>query len=259
MCNTSIFQNPYISGIIGSFLASFLFLGTTECYRLYKLKIRRSKFKKVFGTYDKDKLNLVLPVFRVRQDVLTKLTETDIQAPEFPLIKHNGVFIRTSKLLAEKDNTSLKYLLDIISSTLGDKSVIVTDEELSSQLDLSFISFGGSSFYFTFVLNDADNSYYSIEQNHFVNKRDTTIRFTPNHEFDYGLILKYRHANFPNRTWIVIAGLSETGTSGAGWFLSKNWQKIADIVDKKPFGIIVQVKHGIDESAKQVDIVFDQE
>jgi len=26
--------------------------------------------------------------------------------------------------------------------------------------------------------------------------------------------------------WIAVAGLGEWGTSGAAWFLSKNWKKI---------------------------------
>jgi hypothetical protein len=257
MCDNSIFQNSYVSGIIGSFLASFLFLGTLEAYKFYKLKIRQSKFKKIFGTYDNDKLNLVLPVFCVRPDVLNELKKTNIQLPEFPLITQSRKAIRSSKLFAKKDYSSLKYLLDIIAVTLGDKSVIVSDEDLSSQLDLSFISFGGSSFYFDFVLKDSDNTFYDIENNlFFVNKRDATKKFTGTADFDYGLILKYKHGNFPNRTWIVIAGLGETGTSGAGWYLSKNWAKLADTVKDKPFGIIIQVKHGVDESAKQVDILF---
>jgi len=171
----------------------------------------------------------------------------------FRSLKHNDAHIRTSKLIAYKDTTSLKYLLDIISATLSDKSLIITDEDLSNHLDLSFISFGGSSFYFNYILNETDNTFYSILDGGFVNKRDNTKRFVINNEFDYGLILKYKHINFPNRIWIVIAGLGESGTSGAGWYLSKYWEELSNTFQENPFGLIVQVKHGIDESAKQVD------
>lgn len=255
MCETSIFENSYVSGIIGSFLASFLTIFTLKFFDFYRQKIKHAKFKKIFGSYENDKLNLVLPVFTVRHDVLNTLKSARIPAPEFPLRKYTGDYIRTSKLLAQNDNTALKYLQFIISSTLGDKSVIMTDEDLSAQLDISFISFGGSSFYFKFVLDDADNNFYELNNNHFINKRDKTKSYTSNNEFDFGLILKYKHINFPTRTWIIIAGLSETGTSGAGWYLFKHWEKLSETVGEKPFALIIQVKHGVDESARQVDLL----
>jgi hypothetical protein len=37
--------------------------------------------------------------------------------------------------------------------------------------------------------------------------------------------LKIIPKSFPNRVWIAVAGLGEWGTSGAAWFLSKNWKK----------------------------------
>jgi hypothetical protein len=154
MCRpVSIFENPYLSGVIGSFIASFLTIGVLEFYKYYKRKIQHSKFRKIFGSYSSDKLNLVLPTLRVRQDIIDRLKILNFPDSDFPLIRLGGAHIRTSKLLAFSDTTSLKYLLDIISGTLGDKSLVTTDEDLSNHLDLSFISFGGTSFYCSYILN----------------------------------------------------------------------------------------------------------
>ena len=253
MFDQTIFQNTYVSGIIGSFLASFLTLGTIELFSHYRQRIRNSKFKAVFGFYDKDKLNLVLPELRLRQEVIQYLQESDINDAHFPLIKTGSGHVRTSRLLAYNDMTSLKYVLDIISSTLGYKSVIKTDEQLSNSLDISFISFGGTNFYCSLILNQPDNNFYFIRDSEIISKKDPAKRFKIDNEFDYGFIIKYKHKNFPERTWIIIAGIGESGTSGAGWYLSAYWKEISDTFKDNAFGVLVKVKHGVDESAIKVD------
>jgi len=254
MCETiSIFQNPYVSGIIGSFIASFLTIGVLEIYRSYNKKIRNSSFKKLFGTYSETKLNLILPELSVRPEIPGLLKNIRFPQPDYPLVKMGGGFVGTSKLLAYYDTISMKYLLDLISSTIGNNSIITSDEQLSKHLDLSFISFGGTSFYCLYILNQRDNNYYHFEGSEIVSKKDPTKRYAIDKDHDYGLIIKYKHESFPNRTWIIIAGIGETGTSGAGWYLARHWKNIAIIYKDNPFGIIVKVKHGIDESAISVD------
>jgi hypothetical protein len=257
MCRpVSIFENPYLSGVIGSFIASFLTIGVLEFYKYYKRKIQHSKFRKIFGSYSSDKLNLVLPTLRVRQDIIDRLKILNFPDSDFPLIRLGGAHIRTSKLLAFSDTTSLKYLLDIISGTLGDKSLVTTDEDLSNHLDLSFISFGGTSFYCSYILNEPENKYYNFDGNDIVSKSDMSKRFTNGNGFDYGFIIKYKHANFPKRIWIVIAGLGDTGTSGAGWYLARHWEELSDLFQENAFGIVIKVKNGVDESAIKVDQII---
>ena len=55
-----------------------------------------------------------------------------------------------------------------------------------------------------------------------------------------------------NRTWIAVAGLGEWGTSGAAWFLARNWKEVEKIYKQKPFGLIIKVRAGKDESAQLV-------
>lgn len=254
MCTIlEILKNPYISGIIGSIIAGFLTLGIIEIYKYYKLRIQHKKFNNIFGWYDKEMLHLILPSLEVRPDITAHLKTTNLPSPDFPFIKYGGAFIKSSKLLPYSDTVSLKYLIDLVSSILGTKSLIASDDDLKSTLDLSFISFGGQSFYCQYVLSQPDNMFYSFNGNAIVSNKDSSKVFQLNNTFDYGFIIKYKHINFPNRVWIIVAGLAETGTRGAAWYLSKNWRRLSETYEEKPFGLVVKVNHGIDESAILVD------
>jgi hypothetical protein len=251
LCN--FLENTIIQGIIGSLIASFMTIGIIESYKYYKLYLYRKRFSNIFGTYDKDKLNLVIPVLEIRSDVIQLMQTSTLPGSQFPLEKYGGAHFKSSKLLPYADTISLKYVLDIIATTLGSKSIIMTDEDLQNKLDISLISFGGSSNYCKYVLNQEDNNFYIFNGNTIVRKKDPVKSFQSDSTYDYGFIIKYRPINFPNKTWIIIAGLGEYGTRGAGWFLSKYWRQLSESFKDAPFGILIRVKQGIDDSAKEVD------
>ena len=247
-----IFADPIVQGIIGSLIAGFLTIGIIESYKYWKLYLFHRKFKKVFGTHNKDRLHLVVPALLVRPDVIQLLQASPLPGNQFPLLKFGGAFIRSSKLLAYADTVSLKYILDIVATTLGSRSVIMTDEDLQKLLDLSLISFGGSSFYCSYVLNQLNNRFYNFNGNAIVSTKNANISFQIDDTYDYGFIIKYRHDNFPKRTWIIIAGLGESGTRGASWFLSRHWRQLSDAFCDSPFGLVIKVNHGVDDSAIEV-------
>lgn len=247
------FWESVTSGIIGSLIAGIMTVFIIEGFRYYKIYLKHKKFHKIFGSYDSDNLNLVVPALAVRPDALTHLQNSNLPGNQFPLIKYGGAYFKSSKLLAYADVVSLKYILNIVVTTLGSKSSVVTDEELQNQLDLSFVSFGGGSFYCTYIINQADNCFYTFNEDAILRKQNPNISFQIDATYDYGFIIKYRHYNFPNKTWIIIAGLGESGTRGAGWFLSNNWMQLSRDFSNKPFGLVVRVDHGIDNSAIEVD------
>jgi hypothetical protein len=254
MCTIlEIIKNPYISGIIGSLIAGFLTIGILELYKYYKLRIQNEKFNKIFGSYDNEKLHLILASLEVRPDITAHLKTIAFPEPDFTFIKYGGSYIKSSKLFAYCDTVSLKHLMDLVSSVLGTKSLIASDDDLKSNLDLSFISFGGNSFYCQYVLSQPDNMFYSFKEKAIVSNKDGSKVFQLDNTLDYGFIIKYKHINFPNRVWIIVAGLAETGTRGAAWYLSKNWRRLSETYEEKPFGLVVKVNHGIDESAILID------
>ena len=122
---------------------------------------------------------------------------------------------------------------------------------------MSFISFGGSNYYCSYVINEPDNKYYFFQGDYIVSKLNSAKKFKNGDGIDYGFVIKYKNTRFPNQTWIVIAGLGETGTSGAGWYLANYWEKLSDLFGEKPFGIVIKVKDGVDESADMVDQIMD--
>lgn len=240
-------------GIIGSLIAGFITIGLVEFYNVYKLKFKKNNFKKIFGYYSSDKLHLIVPAFKVRPDVIEHLKTTTLPYNGYPLNNYSGKFIKSSRLLAYADTLAAKYILDLTAEHLGPKSIFITDEYLQNKLDISFIAFGGGSFYSNYVLEK--NAFYKYDGIVIKSVKNNSKEFRSNSENDYGFIIKYIDENFPTRVWIVIAGLGESGTRGASWFLSKNWKNISKKIGSSSFGIIVQVKQGVDESAIEVDFI----
>jgi len=73
---------------------------------------------------------------------------------------------------------------------------------------------------------------------------------------DYGFILKIHPEQHKNKVWIVCAGYGEWGTSGAAYYLAKNWKYIYKKAKDKPFAIMINVEIGKDESAKIESGIF---
>lgn len=247
------FWESVASGIIGSIIASLLTYAIIAGRRYYKIYLKNSKLTKIIGAYKEDNLYMVVPALAVRPDVINLLQNSHLEGNNFPLIKYGGTLIKSSKLLGYADVVSLKYVLNIVTNALGSKSVVLTDEDLQNQLDISFISFGGSSFYCTYVLGQVNNQFYNFNGNTIVRTQNPEISFQIDRTFDYGFIIKYRHENFTNRTWIIIAGLGESGTRGAGWYLSTHWEQLSKDFKDNTFGLVIRVNHGVDNSALVVD------
>lgn len=105
-------------------------------------------------------------------------------------------------------------------------------------------------------------TWLEIVWGHFQKLVSGNLVLDPESSFDYGLILKIRPEQFPERVWIVCAGIGEWGTSGAGWYLSNKWKEILKanrpwydprgLFEGADFATIVQVRPGQDESAKMV-------
>jgi hypothetical protein len=243
----------WASGIIASIIASLFMILINLLYRFWKDYRRNKKFKNIFGNLINEKLYLVLPSLSLRADVEQFLANNQKENMSFPLINSSGNYIRLSKLIALADTVALKYILDLSSKILGNKSIILTDSELDKKLDISFVSFGGSSFYSAYVLAQSDNQFYSIDFNSIISIQDPSTKFSLDHTYDYGFIIKYKHVNFPNKTWIIIAGIGESGTRGASYFLYQNWKTLARDFKNNCFGIVVRVNHGIDHSAIEVN------
>ncbi|MDX9907046.1 MAG: hypothetical protein RBS55_10710 [Bacteroidales bacterium] len=253
MCQTSNLANdPYVTGIIGSVIAGFLTLGIIHLFNYLKRECWKYKLKAIFGQQDKFPMKMNLHVFRIRKDVTTFLQTYNFPNADFPLLKSDGTHVRSEKLIGNCDTKALKYLSDLLANKMNSKPELIIDEDLSKKLDLSFIAFGGSNFYCNHILSEIKNPFYDSDNKSITNKQNKNS-FTINNDVDFGLIIKYIPPSFPEKIWIIIYGIGETGTSGAAWYLSTHWREFYKEFKNQEFGVVIKVKHGVDESAEIVD------
>ena len=149
---------------------------------------------------------------------------------------------------------AVKYLSESIAENGFSSPRVLSDFDVESRLDLSFVSFGGplSNFKSRDAL-DSENSFVEIdEQGQFRRKSTGELLVTIEPDFDYGLILKTHPSQFPKRTWFVCAGLGEWGSSGSAWYLGKKWTELQAFAKADDFVIIVRVRQGQDEYAESI-------
>lgn len=149
------------------------------------------------------------------------------------------------------------YLSTVIGKHVKRSAFITSDIQIKDKVDLSFISFGGPG------NNHKTNDIIINESNqliHFDGFRQMTSvtskklildRNVLINNYDYGLILKIRPNQYPNRIWIMCAGFGEWGTSGAAYYLANKWKDIYKWAKGNTFAIIIRVKNGQDESVEE--------
>jgi hypothetical protein len=76
---------------------------------------------------------------------------------------------------------------------------------------------------------------------------------------DYGVILKLHPVQFPDRVWLVCAGIGERGTSATSWYLANRWEELRRKVGDKQFAAFFRVEpdahSGRDQSAELLKII----
>jgi hypothetical protein len=133
--------------------------------------------------------------------------------------------------------------------------------DVAGMLDSTFISFGGISNYKTTdILSSPENIFVQLTGNEIAFRSGESLPFACSNEADFGIILRITPSDFPQRSWIVCAGLGEWGTSGSAWYLAQRWPvllaKIHPIAHRLGFPsipdflAIVRVVPGQDESAR---------
>jgi hypothetical protein len=149
-----------------------------------------------------------------------------------------------------------KYIAESFGKHIQVFPRLIPDEEIKERLDISFCAVGGQNNLKTHdILEDENNTFFRFDwaSNPAISViGNSDLKYTHDGTYDYGYIIKITPKLFENRTWIGVAGLGEWGTSGAAWYLARNWKKIEKIYRNHAFGLIVKVKVGKDESAQPI-------
>ena len=165
---------------------------------------------------------------------------------------------KISEVVSFTETKSAKYISDSIAKNTKHASKIISDNEITDKVNISYCSLGGRSNYKTNDILDADNNYYfnfDIVKSQIFSKIDSLKSFTINNDYDYAVIIKLKNKSFPDKTQICVAGLGEWGTSGASWFLANKWKILLKKAWWREFGCVIRVKHGKDESAEIIEMI----
>jgi len=236
-------------------VGGILTIGAVESFRLLQRKWRHRSFKNVFGGGD-ESYKLVYAPLRLHPDVKALVPARPGGGEPFVFVRQDTTHATFSatQTTSNCEIRAASYIASALGKDGGRDSTFVDCESLGSKLDVDFISFGLTSNLKTLdVFNNNGNDLVVIVPNPgFVAMKWTGEPLLTEHRahMDYGIILKIHPTQFPNRTWIACAGMGETGTSGAAWFLARKWKEL----EKRGGGAdrffaLIAVEPGKDESA----------
>lgn len=236
-------------GIVSGFLASLLFVLFFWLCKKTLYHYRKRSFKKIFGQDAEKNFNIVYGKM-----VLLPCFDKNGNPIKWPYAKPGtNTLFSISSPVSFTETKSAKYISEAFSKDIDTTPKLISDDEIKARLDISYCSLGGYNNFKTIdVLESEENEFFDIDVSaaEIVVKDDHKKRYKVDGTYDYAVIIKIVPKSFPNRVWIAIAGLGEWGTSGAAWFLSRNWKKIKKIAKDQQFGLIIRVKGGQDESTE---------
>jgi len=240
--------------VIGGILAGWAF----ALWHTAVKTLTKHRFKQIFG-------------FKASEEVPTTLVYEELasldQSHKFIYCKPgdatSGRRLSISRPIPIASVRAVSYLSNTIGKFMRRSPAVRSDMVVRNLLDFDFICFGGpfSNVMTETCLDNAGNRLVVFDQkvNQFKRKNDghALVEFHPG--FDYGLILKVRPVQFPERVWIVCAGIGERGTSGAAWYLANKWQELRRKVYDMPFAAFLKVEgnvhSGRDQSAELLTII----
>jgi hypothetical protein len=207
-------------------------------------RLSRKRYREVFG--NGSTIHLVYGNFR-------------IPSGPFPLTKDSDPShaFRSDRVASSCEVRAAAYLSHTVSVDGRSNGLFEADDQLASRLDFDFIAFGVlSNLKARDSFKNASNDLCDFDERvgFFVWKGTSKPLCQKKPGKDYGVILKIHPDQFPDRTWIVCAGLGEWGTSGAAWFLAKKWKQIRKRINTEDkFLAVVAVETGKDESSILLD------
>jgi len=242
--------------VIGGILAGWAF----AVWHIAVKALSKYRFKQIFGFKASDEgITLVY-------EELASLVQGDKFIYCKPGDEASGRRLSISRPIPIASVRAVSYLSNAIGKFIRRSPAVRSDTEVRSLLDLDFICFGGpfSNAMTQTCLENAGNRLVTFDQtiNQFKRKNDTQALVNFVSGFDYGLILKLHPVQFPERVWILCAGIGERGTSGAAWFLANKWKEIWKRTSDNPFAAILKVEgdvhSGRDQSAELLKLIVVQ-
>lgn len=222
-------------------------------------KRREGRLRRFWGKAALDQ-NLI-----VAHGALTDSRLTQQDAPPYRYIKryHDGRAFQlvgpTTATVGGGEMRAITYILNSIKTYRRRPVTVIDDATAFQNLGRSIIALGSplSNEVTDLVLREPNNKFleFAHEGNtSFIRDKKTGRKYESAQgsvRKDYGVILRIPNLRFPGHYFFVCAGLGEWGTSGAAWYLARQWRSLRSEF-RGPFGIVVEVEIGSDESARRV-------
>lgn len=257
MCS-NLGSNEDLKSLGINLLGGVLVILLDRLYLYVSKKVKSWRYKRIFGED-------IFTTFYIVYGRLSLKTpyRSNGQVEDWPYEKSTGASFRASETVSFTETKSAKYISDSIAKNAKCASKIISDEEIKDKLDISYCSLGGYNNFKTVDILKASNNYYvdiDISNNaKIISKINTTQTYSIDKSHDYAVIIKLRNKNFPNRIQICAAGLGESGTSGASWFLANKWDVLLNMAGSKNFGCIIKVEFSKDESAEVIEMITEKD
>ncbi len=168
-------------------------------------------------------------------------------------VRHFVVFPGGEDLVALASTRAAGYINEKLPKLKRLKIMVSSDQEIASKRDGTFVCIGssGTNIKSDQIKHSPENIFLGDDLGNVIKLRNGK-EFNITDREDKAYIMKIINPSFPDNASIVCAGLGEWGSSGAAWYLSKNWKLITRKYGNKPFLLILSVEHGSDESAHEI-------
>jgi hypothetical protein len=262
-------MDPDLKSILFNVLGGFIVSALTVAAVTARTRLSQYSLKRLLGLSLKDPPRITYGQFA--SPALSDQSGKQL-VHIFPKPPRKGTPSKTGSMsfsishpVSECEVRATTYLSTLLGS-FTKSAILTSDTDASAILDADFLTVGwiGGNYKSADIINSDSNFFLSFTADRFNWKSGADMPYTCGPDADHGVILRVTPDEFPDRAWIICAGLGEWGTSGAAWFLSRKWKDILKRIEKSDFRhrlrrtpdfcAFVRVIPGQDESAKIVDI-----
>ena len=231
-----------IIGALIVFLLGFLVSKAPKSIEKYKLKkffgssVLSNDFQIIYGTVQRRKA-------RSKQIIYEK------KYHDGTVYKSGGTY----KIIADGTLRAYSYISHELAKFRKNQIEFFTDEIAYKHFNNTFIVIGGPlvNELTNIAMNEKSNIFFkfanldftgtgNLRIDVFINSKEKLSYTLTCGKNDYGIILKIRNSRFKDHFFIVCAGISSWGTSGAAWYLVNNWKRLYQEFKSNEFGIILR-------------------
>lgn len=248
-------------GLIENIIPNIIWDVVKGIFGVIPRAISNYKFKRFFGqqAIDSDKVFIVLDPYEhpVSRGNLQKGQNRFIK--NFHGRKQNSALIGEDKILGSCSVRVTKYSVSefALFRQKTNPVKITLDEAVMNNWEGTFICFGSSDSniktYDIESLNENNLYSFCFGQNGIRCFNIRSDNYSIDSTGDIGILMRLQNPYHSDHKLFVCAGIGEWGTSGAAYYLFKNWRQLHKRFGSKTnFALIIKVDFNSDESAREI-------